>query len=172
MKKIEKIEFQSPESKIQDSKILRRSFRVILESRVRRLKKIEKIEFQSPESKIQDSKMSRRSFRAILESMVTRLNFNLFNFLQSPDPGFQDCFQRSPGLESRIRRLKKIEKIEFQSPEPKIQDSKILRRSCRAILESMVTRLNFNLFNSFNLRTLDSKIAFKDLLDWNPGFGD
>ena len=35
---IEKIEFQSPESKIQDSKILRRSFRVILESRIRRLK--------------------------------------------------------------------------------------------------------------------------------------
>ena len=45
LKEFEKIEFQSLESKIQDSKILRRCFIAILESRVRRLKKIEKIEF-------------------------------------------------------------------------------------------------------------------------------
>ena len=142
-----------------------RSFRLILESRITRLKKIEKIEFQSPESKIQDSKILRRFFRAILESMVTRLNFNLFNLFQSPDPGFQDCFQRLPGLEYRIRRLKKIEKIEFQSPESKIQDSKILRRSFRAILESMVTRLNFNLFNLFQ----SPDPGFQDCFQRPPG---
>ena len=54
LKTIEKIEFQSLESKIQDSKIPRNSFRAILESRVRRFKKIEKIEIQSLDHGFQD----------------------------------------------------------------------------------------------------------------------
>ena len=63
-----------------------------------------------------------------------------------------------------MRRLKQIEKIEFQSPESKTQDSKISPKDLLGILDLGFQRLKLNLFNLFQSPDLDSKITLKDLL--------